>query len=254
MGANEVLKGRYSMMTTGFTIDDSLTLPGATIKGDDRQDYPANLKVLEPISALAIVSYDGSDHPSGGTIAGSGVLRFMSQAKFVKFTDKKGAARSAVQYIGTSALDGMLGQTPEPIPVKQFEILPISRYWVDDPERLTGRAVMFIKHGTEALANSSVSVLHSYFVLTGSESNADRALNMSFIVTDSRFFEAPLKEGDGRQVPAPPTVFNEWGTQTRISDGFLAARSLTDVCGGDLNLRDRLLGFAQSLGLQIPVS
>jgi hypothetical protein len=77
---------------------------------------------------------------------------------------------------------------------------------------------------------------------------------MSFIVTDSRFFEAPLKEGAGRQVPAPPTVFNEWGTQTRISDGFLAARSLTDVCGGDLNLRDRLLGFAQSLGLQIPVS
>ncbi len=252
MGANEVIKGRYSMVTTGFTIDHSLTVPGATIRGPDA-DYPANLKVLEPVAALGIVSYDGGDDPSGGTVHGSGVLRFTSDASFVKFTGKTGAAQSAVEYVGTSALDGKLGQQPEPIALKQFEILPISRYWIDDPERLTGRAVMFVKHGTGALVDSAISVLHFYFVLEERKANPDRVLKIAFVATDTRFFSAPFQDGAVLKIPVdPPTPFIEWGTQTRISDGFLAAPSLLQLAGNNRNLMERIWGFAKSLGLTLP--
>lgn len=258
MGANEVLAGRYSMVTNGFTIDDALIIPGATMRGGPNRDYyPATLKVLEPVTALGVVSYDGgSDNLSGGgTMQGFAVLRSTTAPSFVTFADPiTKAGRSEVQYHGTSGLGGKLGDAQEPLFERRLRILPISRYWIDDPDRLTGRAVMFVQHGTDDLQDSDISVLHYFFVLEDRKSNPDRVLKISFLATDTRFFSAPFAEGAGKRTIDPPTPFIEWGTQTRVSDGFQAATSLTELCKGDLGLRDRILLFAKDLGLYLAVS
>ncbi len=211
MKANEVIKGRYSMLSQGFEFDEikigepplALVRVDPTDKAEKKVD---TLRLVKPLAALAIVSYDGSTDPSNGSgvVYGSGVLKLP----------------------GASALDGVLGTIPEPISLNEFTILPISRYWIDDPERLTGRA-MFVYD----LGGGTVSVLHYYFVLEDKE-------EIKFVATDARLLKASFNVQTGKFPDQSKTV--QWGTQTRISGKPLKAPDL-EADSPLVALRDRLL-------------
>ena len=170
MDANEVIKGKYSMFTEGFEFDDVRS-------------------IYKPISSLAVVSYDGSTDPNGaGVVYGAGVAKFPRQSAL--FIDP--------------------APDQEPISLKEFTILPYpkSKYWIDEPEQVTGRALF-----AYLLADGSHSILHYYFVLEHKE--AGKARKIKFLLTDSRYYN----NSDPEKVPLPPpSTAVLWGTQTKISD------------------------------------
>jgi hypothetical protein len=205
--------------------------------------------VLEPITALAVVSYDGNDRPSGGALYGHGVLRRMCRPVFTGVGVEIERPFPHAGFAGTSALAGDLGSGEVPMELKTFQILPISRYWIDGPDHLTGRAMMFVKHGIGPLAASDISVLSFYFLLEEREAMADVAVKIAFLVTDTRYFARPFAAGGGKWTIGPPTPFIEWGTQTRLAE---ALGPPGDPAEGDKSLEQRIIDFAQTLGLQLP--
>jgi hypothetical protein len=236
---SDIVKGRYSMRVLGYTIN-TVDIPGAnTIEPTSGAPFPAPVKILEPITALGVVGYDGNGYkrPEGGKIAGSLILRRTTRASVVP--------TGVVRYDGTSALVGAPGTAASPLPLKSVEVLPISRYWIE-PHTLTGRAVMFAKHGTGKLDASDVSVLDLYFVLE-ERKKANLALKIAFLTTDTRFFAKPFAPGADWTVQ-PPTPFIEWGVQTRIDDEFDVG---ADPTGGDPALQELMLDFATQLGVQV---
>jgi hypothetical protein len=246
--ANELLKGRYSMRTFGYTIDDTLSIPRAKVTDKATGvHYPGPVKVLEPITALAVVGYDGIDGPNGGVIYGKRILRRMSRPAFVPPGADIAHPFPHVRWEGTSALAAILGSQPAPMDLKTFDILPISRYWIEGPENLTGRAIMFVKHGSGPLTASDISVLNFYFVLEEKLVKPDAALKIAFLATDTRYFVAPFAVGAGPTIQSP-TPFIEWGIQTRVHDEFPEPAVLA---GGDQGLRKRIVDFAQLVGLQL---
>lgn len=131
--------------------------------------------------------------------------------------------------------------------LKTFEILPISRYWIESLENLDGRAIMFVKHGSGPLTASDISVLNFYFVLEERLAKPDVALKIAFLATDTRHFERPFDIGTNPTL-RPPTPFIEWGIQTRIHDVCPEPAALA---GTNQALRKRILDFAQLVGLQL---
>lgn len=170
MKANEVIKGKYSMLTEGFEFDDVRN-------------------IYKPIASLAVVSYDGSTDQNGaGVVYGAGVAKFPRR----------------------SALVGDPAPDQEPIGLAEFTILPYprSKYWIDEPEQVTGRAVF-----AYALHDGSHSMLHYYFVLEHKEDG--KARKIKFVLTDARYYD--LSDPDTAPLP-PQSTAVLWGTQTKISD------------------------------------
>lgn len=140
MTANEVIKGTYSMLTAGFELFQyRITNPPVTML-DANGNMVETLNIPRPLTALALVSYDGADIEGAGGIRGDGVLKFIEAV-------------------------GVVDGTPEPLQVKKFTILPESQYWIDPeppnaPSPLTGRALFKYQ-----LFNGKQTELHYYFVI-----------------------------------------------------------------------------------------
>lgn len=103
--ANYLLKGRYSMRTFGYTIDDTLSIRGAKItEKTTGVAYPGPVKVLEPITALAC---------SAGRLEGSEAL-LVSQVSSLPSKTSRPAERGKNQHCPGEAepprmLDGVSG-------------------------------------------------------------------------------------------------------------------------------------------------
>ncbi len=140
MNANEAIKGTYSMLITGFEFFEYRIVNPPVTMLDAKGNAIETLKTLRPLTALALVSYDGADIGGAGGIRGDGVLKFIDGI-------------------------GVVNGTPEPLQVKKFTILPESQYWIDPeppnaPSPLTGRALFKYQ-----LFSGAKTELHYYFVI-----------------------------------------------------------------------------------------